>query len=101
MAIPKKTSRKEQKKPGTKSKKSRSRNIPTIPISREELFQLHDIADVLKLLRDIVAEAPEMQLIQVEILIQKTSRCAWNLIHEELDNRWQERNPDVDLIRKN
>ncbi len=72
----------------------------TIPISREELFQLHDIADGLRLLRDIAQEAPELQLIQAEILIKKTSRCAWNLIHEELDSRWQECHPDVDLIRK-
>jgi hypothetical protein len=72
----------------------------TIPISREELFQLHDVADGLKLLRDITQEAPELQLIQAEILIIKTSRCAWNLIHEVLDDRWQDSHPDVDLIRK-
>jgi hypothetical protein len=58
------------------------------------------LADVFKLLRDMAEEAPEMQLIQVEILTRKTSRCAWNLIYEELDSRWQERNPNVDLIRK-
>ncbi len=62
----------------------------TIPISRDELFRLHDIADGLRLLRNISEEAPELQMIQAEILINKTSRCAWNLIHEELDSRWQE-----------
>ena len=72
----------------------------SIPISRDELFKLHDIADGLRLLRDIAQEAPELQLIQAEILIIKTSRCAWNLIHEELDSRWQDCHPDVDLIRK-
>ena len=72
----------------------------SIPISREELFQLHDIADGLRLLRDIAQEAPELQLIQAEILIIKTSHCAWNLIHEVLDDRWQECHPDVDLIRE-
>ncbi len=50
--------------------------------------------------RDIAQEAPELQMIQAEILIIKTSRCAWNLIHEELDSRWQECHPDADLIRK-
>ena len=72
----------------------------SIPISRDELFQLHDIADSLKLLRDIVEEAPEMQLIQMEIMIQKASRWAWNLVHEMLDDRWMEMNPEVDLIGK-
>jgi hypothetical protein len=82
------------------SKKGRDRGGCTISISREELFKLHDIADGLRLLRDIAQEAPELQLIQAEILINKTSRCAWNLIHEELDGRWQTRHPDVDLIRR-
>jgi hypothetical protein len=72
----------------------------SIPISREELLLLHDIADGLRLLRDIAQEAPELQLIQAEILINKTARCAWNLIHEELDSRWQDCHPDVDIIRK-
>jgi hypothetical protein len=71
-----------------------------IPISREELWKLHDIADGLRLLRDIADQAPEMQLVQAELLIKKTSQCAWNLIHEELDSRWQESHPDVDLIRR-
>jgi hypothetical protein len=70
----------------------------TIPISREELFKLHDIAAGLQLLREITKEAPEMQLIQVELLTNKTAHCAWNLIHEELDSRWQDCHPDVDLI---
>jgi hypothetical protein len=39
-------------------------------------------------------------LIQAELLIKKTSHCAWNLIHEELDSRWQECHPDVDIIQK-
>jgi hypothetical protein len=72
----------------------------TISISRQELFRLHDIADGLRLLRDITEAAPEMHLIQAELLIQKTSHCAWTLIHEELDSRWQDCHPDVDLIRK-
>jgi hypothetical protein len=72
----------------------------TIPISREELFRLHDITDGLRLLRDITEAAPEMHLIQAELLIQKTSHCAWTLIHEELDSRWQEWHPDVDIIQK-
>jgi hypothetical protein len=72
----------------------------TISISRNELFRLHDIADGLRLLRDIAQEAPELQLIQAEILINKTSRCAWNFVHEVLDDRWQKLHPDVDLIRK-
>jgi hypothetical protein len=72
----------------------------TIPISREERFRLHDIADGLRLLRDITEEAQEMRLIQAEPLIMKTSRCAWNLIHK-LDSRWQECHPDVDIIRNN
>jgi hypothetical protein len=62
----------------------------SIPISRDERFILHDIAEGLRFLRDITEEAPEMRLIQAELLIMKTSRCAWNLIHEELDSRWQE-----------
>jgi len=73
---------------------------PTIPISRDELFRLHDIADGLRLLRDITEAAPEMQLIQAELLIKKTSQCAWNLIHEELDSRWQESYPDINLIQR-
>jgi hypothetical protein len=72
----------------------------TITISREELFRLHDIADGLRLLRDITEEAPEMRLIQAELLIKKTSHCAWTLIHEELDSRWQECHPDLDIIQK-
>jgi hypothetical protein len=72
----------------------------TIPISREELFRLHDVADGLRLLRDIADQAPEMQLVQAELLIKKTSQCAWNLIHEVLDTRWQDAHPDVDLIRR-
>jgi hypothetical protein len=82
------------------SKRQKAENC-TIPISREELFTFHDIADGLRFLRDITEEAPEMRLIQAEILIKKTSHCAWTLIHEELDSRWQECHPDVDLIRKN
>jgi hypothetical protein len=80
-------------------KKTKDPDKCTIPISRNELFRLHDIADGLRLLRDITEEAPEMHLIQAELLIKKTSRCAWNLIHEELDSRWQECYPDTDLIR--
>jgi hypothetical protein len=72
----------------------------SIPISREELFRLHDVADGLRLLRDIADQAPEMQLVQAELLIKKTSQCAWNLIHEELDTRWQDTHPDIDLIRR-
>ena len=72
----------------------------SIPISGQELFQIHDIADGLKIFRDIAQEAPELQLIQAEILITKTSRCACNLIHEVLNDQWQERHPDVDLIRE-
>jgi hypothetical protein len=72
----------------------------TIPISREELFRLHDIADGLRLLRDITVEAPEMRLIQAELLIKKISRCAWNFVNEVLDDRWQKIHPDIDLIRK-
>ena len=82
------------------SKKTQDPGECAIPISRNELFRLHDIADGLRLLRDIAQEAPELQLIQAEILINKTSRCAWNFIHEVLDDRWQERHPEVDLIRK-
>jgi hypothetical protein len=82
------------------SRKSQKSGEPSIPISREELFQLHEVADGLRLLRDITQEAPELQLIQIEILIKKTSQSAWNLIHEVLDNRWLECHPDVDLIRK-
>jgi len=90
------------KKPSRKKAKSKSHysSGPSIPISRDDLLRLHDITDSLKLLRDIVDEAPEMKLIQVEILIQKASRCAWNLIYEELDDRWQELHPKVDLIRR-
>jgi hypothetical protein len=90
------------RKPKSKpvSRKSIKETQASIPISREELFRLHDIADGLRLLRDITDAAPEMQLIQAELLIIKTSRCAWNLIHEELDSRWQESHPDNDLIRK-
>jgi hypothetical protein len=88
------------KKPKSKPipRKSLKETQTSIPISREELFRLHDIADGLRLLRDIAEAAPEMQLIQAELLIQKTSRCAWNLIHEELDSRWQTLHPNVDLI---
>jgi hypothetical protein len=82
------------------AKKGQQSGEPSIPISREELFQLHDIADGLRLLRDITQEAPELQLVQAEMLIKKTSQSAWNLIHEVLDDRWQECHPDVDLIRK-
>jgi hypothetical protein len=82
--------------PGTSLKQTQA----SIPISRKELFLLHDIAAGLQLLRDITKEAPEMQLIQVELLINKTAHCAWSLIHEELDDRWQECHPDVDLIQK-
>ena len=91
-----------QKKPSRMKAKSKSHHPsgPSMPISRDELFRLHDLADSLKLLRDIAEEAPELQLIQVEILIQKASRCAWNLIYEELDDRWQELHPKVDLIRR-
>jgi hypothetical protein len=89
-----------KQKPKRLSRKSPKEHQHSISISRDELFRLHDIADGLRLLRDITEEAPELQLIQAEILIKKTSRCAWNLIHEELDSRWQESHPDMDLIRK-
>ena len=82
------------------SKQTHDAEKCTIPISREELFRLHDIADGLRLLRDIAQEAPELQLIQAEILINKTSRCAWNFVHEVLDDRWQKLHPDIDIIRK-
>jgi hypothetical protein len=81
-------------------KKTQDPGECSIPISRDELFCLHDIADGLRLLRDIAHEAPELQLIQAEILINKTSRCAWNFVHEVLDDRWQKLHPDIDLIRK-
>ncbi len=81
-------------------KKNQNAEKCTIPISREELFRLHDIADGLRLLRDIAEDAPEMQLVQAELLIKKTSHCAWTLIHEELDSRWQDHHPDVNLIQK-
>jgi hypothetical protein len=81
------------------NKRQKAENC-TINISREELFRLHDIADGLRLLRDITEEAPEMRLIQTELLIVKTSHCAWTLIHEELDSRWQDSHPDVDIIQK-
>jgi len=87
-------------KPRPKPRKNHNEDQPSIPISRDELFKLHDIADGLRLLRDITEEAPELKLIQAELLIIKTSRCAWNLIHEELDSRWADTHPDIDLIRK-
>jgi hypothetical protein len=82
------------------SKKTGDAEKCTISISREELFKLHNIAAGIQLLREITKEAPEMQLIQVELLTNKTAHCAWTLIHEELDSRWQERHPDVDLIQR-
>jgi hypothetical protein len=82
------------------SKKNRNAAKCTISISRDELFRLHDVADGLRLIRDITEAAPEMHLIQAELLIQKTSHCAWTLIHEELDSRWQECHPDLDIIQK-
>jgi hypothetical protein len=90
------------RRPRSKSvpRKSLKETQASIPISREELFRLHDIADGLRLLREITEAAPEMQLIQAELLIKKASRCAWNLIHEELDSRWQTQHPDVGLIRR-
>ena len=97
---PKKTETKRKRpRPAPASEKSRKPQDPCIPISRDELFQLHDIADALRLLRDIASEAPELQIISVEILIKKASRCAWNLIHEELDGRWADTHPNVDLIK--
>jgi len=30
----------------------------------------------------------------------RNARCAWNLIHEELDSRWETDHPDLDLIRR-
>jgi hypothetical protein len=71
-----------------------------IPISREELFQLHDVADALQLLNDLEQEAPQLRLVQAGIVIRKASTCAWTLIHEILDDRWQTQNPDTDLVRK-
>jgi hypothetical protein len=65
-------------------RKSHKEAQDSIPISREELFRLHDIADGLRLLRDITEAAPEMQLIQDELLIKKTSQSAWNLIQRNL-----------------
>jgi hypothetical protein len=82
------------------AKKTQDPGECAIPISRNELFCLHDIADGLRLLRDIAQEAPELQLIQAEILINKTSRCAWNFVHEVLDDRWQKLHPDIDIIRR-
>jgi hypothetical protein len=70
----------------------------TIPISRRELLELHDIAAGLSLLQDIAEKAPGLQLGQAEILILKTSRSAWYLVHDVLDSRWTECHPDVDLI---
>jgi hypothetical protein len=97
---PKKTNTKLKKPtPAPASSEGQTPEEACIPLYRSELFQLHEIVDELKLLRDIAQEAPEFQLIQVEILIKKASRCSWNLIHEELDSRWQDINPDVDLIQ--
>jgi hypothetical protein len=97
---PKKTKPKRKKPTSVPtSDKTKEAKEPSIPISRDELFQLHDIADGLRLLCDIAEEAPEFQLVQVEVLLKKTSRCAWNIVHEELDGRWQDRNPEVDLVR--
>jgi hypothetical protein len=82
------------------SSKRQKEAPPSISICGDELARLHDIADGLQLLRDIMEEAPGMHLIQAQILIRKTSQCAWNLIHEVLDSRWQECQPDVELIQK-
>jgi hypothetical protein len=96
----KKTNPKPKKpNPAPASSEQQKPEAPSIPIYRSELFQLHDLAAGLKLLRDVAQEAPEMQLIQIEILIKKTTRCAWNLVHETLDSRWQDLNPDADLVR--
>jgi hypothetical protein len=81
-------------------RKNLKKRQASIPISREELFRLHDVADGLRLLRDIADAAPEMQLIQAELLIKKTSQCTWNLIHEEFDSRWQTNHPDLDFIKR-
>jgi hypothetical protein len=96
----KKTSPKVKKStPATASAKMQKAEEPSIPLYRSELFQLHDVADALRLLRDVAEVGPEFQLIQTETLIKQTSRCAWNLVHEELDGRWQDTHPDVDLVR--
>jgi hypothetical protein len=103
-----KTALKDRKKTTPKLKKPTPASAPSecqkpeeasIPLYRSELFTLHDITEEIKLLRDIARESPEMQIIQVEILIKRTARDSWNLIHEKLDDRWQEVHPDVDLIR--
>ena len=52
---------------------------------KDELFKLHDIAEGLRLLRDITEAAPEMQLIQAELLIIKIGCWALILIREESD----------------
>jgi hypothetical protein len=96
----KKTSTKQKNPtPAAASIEGQKPEEASIPLYREELFRLHDIVAGLKLLRDVAQEAPELQLIQVEILIKKAARDAWNLIHETLDSRWQDRNPDADLVR--
>ena len=84
----------------SKELSSSYRSFCSISISRKELFRLNDVANGLRLLRDIAEVAPEMQLIQAEPLIKKTSQCAWNLIHEELDSRWQTRHSNIDLSRR-
>ena len=47
---------------------------------------MHDIAgSASDSLRDIAQEVSELQLIQAEIPIMKTSRCAWNFVPKAVE----------------
>ena len=73
---------------------------PTIPITKEELLKLQDIASGLEVLRTIAKSADDVPIAQVEWIIIKIAGPLWTLAHDELDGRWGQYNPETPLFER-
>lgn len=75
---------------------------PYVPLTKDELLLLQDVADGLSVLQTIArfADDGEVRIIQLEWIIRKIADPLWNLAHDDLWSRWDKSNPEAKLFEK-
>ncbi len=82
-----------------KPSKSEVEQEESIPLTRGELLDQHDIASGLFFLRFGAKSTPakEIPLSHAETPIKKLTDLAWNFVHEGFDFRWRDLHPHTEF----
>jgi hypothetical protein len=71
---------------------------PTIPITKEEIKAIRDIARGLNILETVAEESCDIQIQTFWWLISKVSEPAWMLGFETLSDRWEAAYPKDKIL---